>query len=187
MKQERSIELKTTSFQQNLEEVNNLDKYDHNLIPFTLIFNNNHQFIGCYDEERLIFEKERFHPGFSQIFLELSYKIVKFIGYEACDFEFFLQNGYIKQVPISDISQVCSECGKLKKMHSMSLVGKVDIVNEGSFCIHMFTKKFLSEQQKYNYSEKLDTHIFQFIKTFSASIPNIDHFLNYIQQKYERN
>ena len=72
LKQERSIELKTTSFQQNLEEVNNLDKYDHNLIPFTLIFNNNHQFIGCYDEERLIFEKERFHPGFSQIYLELS-------------------------------------------------------------------------------------------------------------------
>lgn len=187
MKQERSIELKNTSFQEHLGEVDNLNNNNPNLFPFALIFNNNHQFIGCYDEERLIFEKERFHPGFSQIYLELSYKILKFIGYEACDFEFFLQNGYIKQEPISDIAHVCSECGKLKKLHSMSLVGKVDIVNEGSFCIHMFIKKILLDQQKYNYSEKLDTHIFQFIKTFSASIANIDHLLDFIQQKYEHN
>lgn len=184
MEQERSIKLKTTSFQQNLEEIDKLDNYDHNLIPFALIFNNNHQFIGCYDEERIIFEKERFHPGFSQIFLELSYKILKFIGFEACDFEFFLNNGAIKQVPVSEISHVCSEqCGKLKKMYSMSLVGKVDIVNEGSFCIHLFTEK-LSDQK---YIFPLDTNIFNFIKTFSHSIANIDHLLGYFQQKYGHN
>lgn len=185
MKQERSIELKSTSFQQNIEKIDELENYDPNSIPFALIFDNNHQFIGCYDEERLIFEKERFHPGFSQIFLELSYKIVKFIGFEACDFEFFLHNGAIKQVPVSEISHVCSECGKLQQMYSMSLVGKIDIVNEGSFCIHLWKKKILMSE--YNYSKILDTNIFRFIKTFSHSIANIDSLLGYFQQKYGNN